>query len=225
MTSISRTTVSLIAGTLALFTASGQTPQPQQSADPHAAHKHMLHEPAKEPAGQDAPELKIPDLALLDQNGRKVRFYSDLVKGRVVAINFIFTTCTTICPPLAMTFSRIQKLMGERMGKDAHLISVSVDPVTDTPERLNAWAEKFGRRPGWTLVTGDKQQLDELLKSLGAFPDRREAHSPLVLIGNDASGYWTRVNGLAPASRLVKAIEDAGAGAASAPASSGLARQ
>ena len=88
--------------------------------------------------------MSIPDLSLLDQQGRKIHFYSDLVKGKTVAINFIFTTCTTICPPLAATFAKTQKLLGDRLGKDVYLISVSVDPVTDTPERLRAWGKVWG---------------------------------------------------------------------------------
>jgi hypothetical protein len=99
-------------------------------------------------------KMTIPDVELLDQDGNKVRFYTDLVKGRTVAINFIFTTCTTICPPLGATFARVQKELGERAGRDVQLISVSVDPATDTPERMKAWGAKFHAAAGWTFVTG-----------------------------------------------------------------------
>ncbi|HEV7375880.1 MAG TPA: SCO family protein, partial [Pyrinomonadaceae bacterium] len=90
-----------------------------------------------------ASSLRIPDATVYNQNGRRLNFYTDLVKGKTVAINFIFTTCTTICPPLTATFRRVQQELGERVGSDIALISISVDPVTDTPERLQDFAAKF----------------------------------------------------------------------------------
>jgi cytochrome oxidase Cu insertion factor (SCO1/SenC/PrrC family) len=153
-------------------------------------------------------KMNIPDVELLDQNGRKIHFYSDLVKGRTVVINFIFTTCTTICPPLGATFERVQKELGDKAGRDVRFISISVDPATDTPERLKAWGEKFHAGESWTFVTGNKPQLDQLLQALGASSARREDHSPTILIGNDAHGIWTRTYGLANSSRIVQVIND-----------------
>jgi len=157
-------------------------------------------------------KMNIPDVELLDQNGKKIYFYTDLVKGQTVVINFIFTTCTTICPPLGATFARLQKELGDKVGRDVRFISVSVDPVTDTPERLKAWGEKFHAGEGWTFVTGTKPQIDELLRALGASSARREDHSPTVLIGNDVHGNWTRTYGLANTTTLVHIIDDAIAG-------------
>ena len=156
--------------------------------------------------------MRIPDTELLDQDGRKVRFYTDLVKGKTVVINFIFTTCTTVCPPLGATFARVQRELGERTGRDVHFISISVDPVTDTPERLKAWGAKFKAGPGWTFVTGAKPQVDELLAALAASTARREDHTPTVLIGNDAAGQWTRAYGLTAPSKIVQIIDDAAGG-------------
>ena len=167
---------------------------------------------AAAPESRVASKMSIPDVELLDQNGRAVRFYQDLVKGKVVAVNFIFTTCTTICPPLGATFARVQKELGERAGRDVHLISVSVDPATDTPERLKAWGEKFHAAAGWTLVTGRKPQVDELLRALGAATGSPSDHTPTVLVGNDAAGQWTRAYGLARPAVLIGLINDAAAG-------------
>ena len=155
-----------------------------------------------------SPKMHIPDLEVLDQNGRKIHFYTDLVKGQTVVINFIFTTCTTICPPLGATFARVQKELGDKAGRDVRFISISVDPATDTPERLKAWGAKFHAGDGWTFVTGNKPEVDELLRALGASSARREDHSPTVLIGNDAHGTWTRTYGLANTSKLVQIIND-----------------
>jgi cytochrome oxidase Cu insertion factor (SCO1/SenC/PrrC family) len=157
-------------------------------------------------AANSTRKMVIPDIVVLDQEGKAIHFYSDLVKGKTVVINFIFTTCTTICPPLAATFARVQKEMGDKTGRDVHFISISVDPLTDTPERLKAWGAKFKAGFGWTFVTGDKQEIDKLLNALGASVGRREDHSPSVIVGNDSKDIWTRTYGLAKTSQMVGLI-------------------
>lgn len=152
-------------------------------------------------------KMVIPDVDVLDQDGNQRRFYTDLVKGKTIAINFIFTNCTTICPPLAATFARVQKQMGDKVGKDVHFISISVDPVTDTPQRLKAWGAKFKAGPGWTFVTATKEEMNKLLEALGASVSRREEHSPTLIVGNDLKGVWTRTYGLAAPSQIVGLIE------------------
>ena len=166
---------------------------------PHCRHQSMLPTQRSQPRAL-ARKMVIPDVEILDQNGNALHFYSDLIKGKTVAINFIFTNCTTICPPLAATFARVQKEMGDKVGRDVHFISISVDPVTDTPERFKAWGAKFKAGAGWTFVTGDKQEIDKLLNALGASVARREDHSPTVIVGNDTQGVWTRTYGLAKVS-------------------------
>ena len=148
---------------------------------------------------------KIPDVRIYDQNGKQLHFYTDLVKGKTVAINFIFTTCTNICPPLTATFRRVQQNLIERK-LDVQLITISVDPTEDTPERLHAFAEKFKAEPGWTFVTGDKTEIDSLLKGLGAFVTDKNDHTAMIMIGNDNVNYWTRAYGLSPPSTLVDLI-------------------
>jgi cytochrome oxidase Cu insertion factor (SCO1/SenC/PrrC family) len=157
-------------------------------------------------------KMVIPDVAVLDQHGNALHFYTDLIKDKTVAINFIFTNCTTICPPLAATFARLQKEMGDRIGKDVHLISISVDPLTDTPERLKAWGAKFKAGPGWTFVTGEKQEMDKLLNALGAAVSKREDHTPALIIGNDSKGVWTRTYGLAKIPQIMGVIQNVMAG-------------
>ena len=151
-------------------------------------------------------KMVIPDVEVLDQDGNALHFYRDLIKDKTVAINFIFTNCTTICPPLAATFARVQKEMGDKVGKDVHFISISVDPLTDTPERLKAWGAKFKAGAGWTFVTGEKQEMDKLLNALGAAVAKREDHTPTMIIGNDPKGVWTRTYGLAKTGQIVGLI-------------------
>jgi len=149
----------------------------------------------------------IPDVRVLDQNGKLISFYSDLIKDQTVAINFIFTTCTTICPPLTATFRRVQREL-DRSGKNVHLISVSVDPTVDTPERLSDFAAKFDAGPGWTFVTGDRSEIDRLLGALGVAVANKNDHTPMILIGNDKTNSWTRTYGLSSPAMLVKIITD-----------------
>jgi cytochrome oxidase Cu insertion factor (SCO1/SenC/PrrC family) len=175
-------------------------------------------------AAGSARKMVIPEVDVLDQNGNALHFYSDLIKGKTVAINFIFTNCTTICPPLAATFARVQKEMGDKVGKDVHFISISVDPLTDTPERLKGWGAKFKAGTGWTFVTGNKEQIDNLLYALGASVSRREDHSPTVIVGNDLKGIWTRTYGLATSAQLVGLIMDVIEGNVDEPVTKGTAK-
>jgi len=192
-------------GGMLLWLSTGQ-PQMAQS---HDMHQHHHPAPTKE-TGEEASlsKMTIPDVVLMNQDGEPVHFYSDLVKGKVVAINTIFTTCTTICPPMGANFAKLQRLMGDRAGKDFALISISVDPATDTPQRLKAWSEKFHAGPGWTLLTGPKQEVDHLLKALKVFTPDKWDHAPIVLVGNDARGEWTRAYGLAPPDKLAEIMTD-----------------
>lgn len=151
---------------------------------------------------------RIPNVTVYDQDGNRRSFYDDLVKGKTVAINFIFTTCTTICPPMTATFRRVQQNLADGP-LHVELISVSVDPLTDTPERLRDFAAKFKAGPGWTFVTGDKTEIDSLLRALGVAVADKNDHTPMILVGNDATGYWTRAYGLSPPATLVKVITEA----------------
>jgi len=148
---------------------------------------------------------KIPQARVLDQNGKQLNFYTDLIKGKSVAINFVFTTCTAICPSLAATFRRVQ-LEARARGLDVQLISVSVDPTVDTPERLQDFAKKFKAEPGWTFVTGDKAQIDSVLQALGVAVINKNDHTPMVLIGNDVADHWTRTYGLSSPKTIVDLI-------------------
>lgn len=151
------------------------------------------------------PSMRIPDVTVQDQNGKSLNFYRDLVKGKVVAVNFVFTTCTAICPSLTATFRRVQEQLAEEK-LTAQLISISVDPTVDTPERLNAFAAKFKAEPGWTFVTGNTSDIDAILKEFGVAAANKNDHSPMILIGNESAGYWTRAYGLSSPTSLVKLI-------------------
>lgn len=150
--------------------------------------------------------ITIPDVSLIDQHGKPVRFYGDLVKGRIVVMNFIFTSCTTICSPMGANFAALQKRLGDR--RDVALISVSIDPGMDTPARLKSWSARFHAQPGWTLVTGRKSDIDRLLKGLRVYSANPFSHAPVAIVGSDATGRWERVSGLLPADKMAGMIKE-----------------
>src|SRR5215203_6212090 len=112
--------------------------------------------------------VDLPDVPVVDQDGRAMRFRSELLKDRTVAVNFVFTTCTTVCPALTTTMRAIQRELGDRVGQDVWLISLSVDPTVDRPERLRAFAAGFGAGRGWTFLTGEPADIKRLLEAFGS---------------------------------------------------------
>lgn len=170
------------------------------------AQEHQHHHPsAPAPPGAAARTFTVPDVEVQTQDGATRRFYRDLVQGRVVAINFIFTSCTTICPTMGATFARVQKMLAAR-GSKVELLSVSIDPAVDTPARLTSWSQRLGARPGWTLVTGNRTDINQILKSFGLFTADPAAHTPVVLVANEPEGRWERVDGLATPTVIADAI-------------------
>lgn len=180
---------------LAVLLLGAAAPQAQE------VHKHAAH-----PAKSAAPP-RIPDVDCLDQNGKKLRFHTDLVKGKVVVISFIYTSCTYMCPRIGEGVARLQTALGDRVGRDVHLISVSTDPVTDTPEKLKAWATRLKTKEGWTWVTGEKSEMDRLLKVLIGDTSGNKTHAPLLLIGNEATNVWTDSYAFENPARLIEQID------------------
>jgi protein SCO1 len=168
----------------------------------------IVQTPAQsDPGPERGTRQNIPDVELVDQDGRTVHLYKDLVKGRVAALSFIFTTCTTICPLIGANLGRLQTELGQFLGEDISLISVSVDPATDTPQRMKAWGAQFGAKPGWCLLTGNKETVEQLLKILGLFTPDIQSHSPFLLLVNDRTGEWTRVNAIeTPPSKIAEIL-------------------
>jgi protein SCO1 len=147
---------------------------------------------------------KIPDVQVTTHEGKSVRFYSDLVKGKTVAVNFIFTNCSTICPASGALFASLQK----QNARGVHFISVSIDPTVDTPKKLTAWSARFRTGPGWTLVTGTQDAIDQLVKALGGPVGRPQDHMPLTIVGSDATRTWTRLYGFPGAEKLDELVEE-----------------
>lgn len=163
---------------------------------------------AKSPGAEASAARKyFSDVELVNQDGEKMRFYSDVLKGRTVAIIPFFTTCTSVCPPMNATMARIQKELGARVGKEIYLISISVDPVTDTPQRLKDYAAKFHAGPGWYFLTGKPDNVNWALYKLGYYVEDKNQHTSVMIIGNEATGLWKKAFALAKPTELISIIE------------------
>lgn len=166
------------------------------------------------PAAQQAPEASdeaarnyFTDTVLINQDGEEMRFYSDLLRDRVVVINVLFTECTGSCPVMSRKYASLQDHLGDQLGDQVHLISISVDPANDSPADLKRHAEKFGAREGWYLLTGREENVRTVLGKLGQWVDDPATHQNLFLIGNDRTGLWKKAFGLAPTGELVEIVD------------------
>jgi len=147
------------------------------------------------------------DVQLINQDGKPMRFYSDLLKDKVVIINTFFTTCTSVCPPMSRNLERVQSWLGDRLGKDVHIISISVDPAMDTPPRLKDYAQKYKARAGWFFLTGKKENAEFVLRKIGQFVESKDDHSTVIIIGNLRTGLWKKAMGMAKPEDLIKVVE------------------
>lgn len=151
--------------------------------------------------------LKLADTVLKDQDGRDVRLMSDLMGQRVTVVDFIYTTCTTVCPVLSATLAVLQRKLGPRVGKDVQLVSITVDPQRDTPARLKAYSARHEAGSGWHWLTGSKGDVDSVLKTFGAYTPDPESHPAMVMIGDGAGRTWTRLLGFPSVGELQAQVE------------------
>lgn len=161
---------------------------------------------AQEPE-QSAAQKYFSDVQLMNQDGEKMRLYTDLLQGKTVIINSFFATCQGSCLPLMRNLQQVQESLGDRLGKDARIISISVDPTVDTPGALKAYAQKLKAKPGWYFLTGDKASVEFALKKLGQFVESKESHLNIFIIGNDRTGLWKKAFGLAKSEEIVKVVD------------------
>jgi len=159
------------------------------------------------PADQTPAQKYFTDVELVNQNGQKMRLYTDLLKGKVVIINSFFATCQGSCLPLNRNLEKVQQALGDHIGKDVFIVSISVDPLVDTPANLKEYAKKLNARAGWYFLTGNKQNVDFALTKLGQYVSDKNDHLNIFIIGNERTGLWKKAFGLAPSDQLVKTVE------------------
>lgn len=193
---------------LSATTIFGQSPTPAQRPKPPEPAALPKAEPGPSASQASPAEKYFSDVELIDQDGKKHRFYNDVLKNKVVVINTFFTTCTNICPPMNRNFEKMQEALGDRLGKDVFLISITVDPETDTPPRLKEYSRRFHARPGWMFLTGKKENVDWALYKLGQYVETKDEHTSIFIIGNEPKGLWKKALGLAKADELIRIMED-----------------
>jgi protein SCO1 len=133
------------------------------------------------------------DVLLVTQNGDSVRLYSDLLQRKVVVIDTFFATCTGSCPRMSGLLAGLQERLGDQLGKDVFLLSFSVDPAIDTPEKLKQYAGQYHAKPGWLFLTGKKENVDLALSKLGPQLARKEDHTTLFIVWNGRTGLIEKV--------------------------------
>ena len=181
---------------LGISTVSGKNPYHSQTA-------------ASQQTGNsdDAAKTYFTDVLLVNQNGQEMRLFSDLMRGKTVIIIPFFTSCSDACPAMNQNLRRIQDWLGDRLGKDAHMISISVDPATDRVPKLHEYANRLGARPGWFFLGGKPENVEFALKKLGQYVKAREDHSNIMIIGNLKTGLWKKALSLAASELLIPIVD------------------
>ncbi|MGE5094505.1 MAG: SCO family protein [Betaproteobacteria bacterium] len=165
-------------------------------------------------------KVSLPEVTLLDQDGASRKLKGDVIGDRIVVMDFIYTTCTTVCPVISATFADVQRRLGDALGKDVALVSLTVDPARDTPATLKAFGGKHGARDGWVWLTGAPQDVNTALKGFGAYVSEPSQHPAMILVGDARTGQWTRFFDFPSASQIMAKVEElrAARAPASAPA-------
>lgn len=179
-------------------------PQPQDGGA-----LHLQHSVAKsQHQGGNFAEVRLFDLELVTQDGEPLKFASGAVGDNLVVIAALYSGCTTVCPVTSVIFAQLQRKLGGRLNQDIRLISISVDPARDTPDRLKAYSRKHHAGPGWLWLTGDKSRVDRVLTGLGAYSANFEDHPSGVLVGDARSGKWSRFFGFTGPNQIMTRLDE-----------------
>jgi protein SCO1/2 len=157
-------------------------------------------------------ETYFPNVPLITQDGEKVNFYKDLVEGKVVTFNFFYTKCEDVCPMVTANLAKVQRLLGDRVGRDIHMYSFTLSPAHDTPQVIKKYADSYSAKPGWTFLTGEPADLELLRRKLGftnsdpALDQDKTQHIGNVRYGNEPLTLWGTCAGMVHAEWIVKEI-------------------
>jgi protein SCO1/2 len=190
-------------GALAAVLAAGAAP----AAADAAQGDHCHPAPTQARYLRSVHRYRLPDVALVDQDGRRVPLAEALEPGSPVAVNFVFTTCTTICPVMSATFSGLRRKLGDE-APGLRMVSISIDPEHDRPEVLKAYAARFGADPAWRFYTGGAGDIRALLTAFEASFGDKANHRPLTLFRRAKGRDWVRIEGLASAEELAGELRE-----------------
>jgi protein SCO1/2 len=154
----------------------------------------------------------FPNVELLTHEGRKVRFYDDLIRDKIVLINFMYAECTGICPGITANLQRVQRLLGDRVGRDIFMYSLTLKPKQDTPRKLWEYVKMHRIGPGWTFLTGKPDDIELLRRSLGFYTSNQKQdkdlsnHIGMVRYGNEPRQWWAMCPGQAKPEWIVESV-------------------
>ena len=158
-------------------------------------------------AAEEKARNYFTNLEVIDQDGRKLRFYDDVLKDKVVAINFIFTNCQGACPLMTRHLTLVRDSLGADIGKDIHFVSISVDPVRDTPAAMKEFAQTHDAdQAGWRFLTGNPDNLEAIVTKLGQYTEELDAHSTLLIAANVRTSHWTKIPPNVPPDGVVQRL-------------------
>ena len=164
---------------------------------------------ATEVASEEKARRFFTDLEVVDQNGERLRFYTDVIKDKVVLINFLFTSCEDACPMVAQKLNQTRQAMVSSIRDDVWFVSVSVDANNDTPEAMKEFLRKQGADESrWLFLSGDKKNMDTIIYKLGQYTREITAHSTMMLAGNARTRHWTRVLPMTPPGSIAQQLRE-----------------
>ncbi len=179
-----------------------------QEGSKGAAHQHNHAAMAATELKRSEASYSIPALTLVRQDGKKVSFPAELDDGRPVLLQFMYTSCTTICPVTTQMFSRVQDKLGKEHDK-FHMLSISVDPEYDTPVRLNSFAKKLGAGSQWQFYGGTLESSVALQKAFDAFRGDKMNHVPVTYLRAAPGKPWIRIDGLRTPEDIIREYRSA----------------
>lgn len=153
-----------------------------------------------------AARVRLADVTLLDQNGRRLHLRRDVAGDRIVVASFVFTSCSSVCPAISGVFSQLQDMLEPRLPREVVLLSLTVDPLTDTPDRLRPLAQRHASGPGWLWLTGRVNDVEAALKGFGAYATRPDEHIPMAVVGDPRTQQWERFMGMPSARDLSRSV-------------------
>jgi len=171
------------------------------------ASAHEGHGKAKEGEAPGRTRVRLAEVELVDHQGRRGLLNRDIIGGRIVVADFVFTTCSSICPVISAVFAQLQQQLPANLRSDVRMLSITVDPLNDTPDRLQAQAQRYGSEPLWRWLTGRVEHVENALKGFGAYVARPDDHLPMAVVGDPAADAWYRFMGMPNPAQLLRTVQ------------------
>lgn len=170
--------------------------------------QHQQHQTSAAEVKPSTVKVRYDDSQLLDYDAKPVKLKSDVIGDRIVVLDFVYTSCTTVCPVLSALMAQVQGSLDAKAAEEVRLVTISVDPARDSPQKMKEYAGRYGAKPGWVWLTGPTGRVNEVLKGFGAYAPNFEDHPPLVLVGDARTGQWVRYFGLNDPKLVIAKVQE-----------------